>query len=216
MTSQTSLLIIVVTWGLLLPLYGVIKLLKRDQFLSRDSTKLRSKPSESERPPGTLLSKLGVLFIFIINIITLFLLLINVLVPSTEQFLAPVKIYLPLWVNIAGCVSFLIGTFWGFYSMIFNPNYTPLYKFPPDQFILATHGPYSLTRHPRYATEALLNVTLFLMTGIWLPLLGLIGWIAMYHQAKAEEEYLVGLAPKEYSEYRKRTRMFLPIPRWKD
>lgn len=71
-----------------------------------------------------------------------------------------------------------------------------------DRFLLATRGPYSMVRHPRYAGEAWLNVILFMFTGIWLPLLGMLGWIAMYYQARAEENLLAALAGEEYDRYR--------------
>jgi protein-S-isoprenylcysteine O-methyltransferase Ste14 len=65
-------------------------------------------------------------------------------------------------------------------------------------------------RHPRYAAEAWLNIILFMFTGIWFPLLGALGWIAMYYQARAEDEILLTLAGEDYEKYRKRTGMFFP------
>lgn len=44
----------------------------------------------------------------------------------------------------------------------------------------------------------------------WLPLLGLLGWIAIYDQARAEEEILMMLAGEKYEKYRQRTGMFFP------
>ncbi|PKO16181.1 MAG: hypothetical protein CVU39_09140 [Chloroflexi bacterium HGW-Chloroflexi-10] len=210
MTSQTKLLIVAMTWATLFVLYSINRFLIRGRHLTRPSKVFLSSESLSAKPPGTLPSKVGVLFVFIVNIITIILLLIDALSSSIDPYLAPVKVSLPLWVNVAGSILFVIDEIWGFFAMVFNPNYTPLYKVPPHQFILATQGPYGLMRHPRYASEALLNIALFLFTGIWLPLIGLIGWVAVYHQARAEENYLMMLAEKEYGEYRKKTNMFFP------
>jgi protein-S-isoprenylcysteine O-methyltransferase Ste14 len=76
--------------------------------------------------------------------------------------------------------------------------------------MIATEGPYAVVRHPRYASEALMNIVLFLFTGFWIPLLGMIGWPTMYCQAQAEEHYLLMAAEKEYDEYRSRVGMFFP------
>ena len=210
MTNQTSFLIIVITWSVLLVLYGFHRFQGKNRLLNQ-AIFISSPLSHLVTPPGSLLSKLGVLFVFMVNIITILLLALDSLTASVNQYLVLLIVNLPLWVNIAGYVLFLISTLWGFSAVIFNPNYTPLYKFPPEKFILATQGAYKTTRHPRYATEALLNISLFLLTGIWLSLLGLIGWLAIYHQAKAEEDYLRTLAPVEYGEYLQRTIMFLPV-----
>jgi protein-S-isoprenylcysteine O-methyltransferase Ste14 len=211
MTSQIMLLIIAVTWGVLLVLYGINNLLARDLWLKHALVITRPTLSLPATPPGSLHSKSGVLFIFMVNIVTIGLLVFDALSISEIQCLAFIKINFQLWVNITGSVLFVLGTLGGFFAMIFNPTYTPLYKLPPEKFILANQGPYALTRHPRYVTEALLNISLFLLTGFWLPLLGLIGWLGLFHQAKAEEKYLMAMAPKEYGEYCERTTMFLPI-----
>ncbi|MBL8100197.1 MAG: isoprenylcysteine carboxylmethyltransferase family protein [Anaerolineales bacterium] len=166
--------------------------------------------STLSKPPGTIPSKVGVLFVFTVNIITIILLLIDSLSSSINQYLVLVKVNLPLWVNVVGSILFVVDDIFGLFAMVFNPNYTPLYTVPPQEFILATQGPYGLIRHPRYASEAFLNIALFLFTGIWLPILGLIGWVAIYYQARAEENYLMALAPKDYGEYRKKTNMFVP------
>ena len=210
MTIQNKLLIIAITWATLFVLYSINRFLIKDGVLSHSSKIFLSNVSVPAKPPGTLLSKVGVLFVFAVNIITIILILISALSSSIDQYLVLVKINLPLWANIVGSMLFVIGNIWGLFAMAFNPNYTPLYNVPPQQFILATQGPYGIIRHPRYASEAFLNIALFLFTGIWLPLLGLIGWVAIYHQAHAEENYLMALAAKEYGEYRKKTNMFFP------
>ncbi len=104
----------------------------------------------------------------------------------------------------------MLDAVWGLLASLFNPNYTPLFQAMKDRFLLATRGPYAVIRHPRYAGEAWLNVILFMFTGSWLPLLGALGWIAMYYQAVAEEEILTTPAGEEYEKHRQRTGMFLP------
>lgn len=211
MTSQNQFLIVGITWAVLFVLYSIERFLLRDKLSNHISKgRLVNVPGRAAKPPGTLLSKVGVLFVFVVNIVSIMLLLIAALTSSPGQSLALVKVNLPLWVNAVGGMLFVADTIWGFFAMVFNPNYTPLYSAPPQQFVLATRGPYGITRHPRYTSEAFLNIALFLLTGIWLPLLGLIGWIAIYRQACAEENYLMMLAGKEYGEYRKKTGMFFP------
>ena len=210
MTILTSLLIIAITWAALFVLFSLNKFRTRDGFLANAPRVSLSSVSAPPKPPGTLLTKAGVLFVFKVNILTILLVLSAAFSSSIEQYLALVKVDLPLWVNIAGSILFVINNIWGYYSLVFNPNYTPLYKVPPQQFILATQGPYRMIRHARYASEAFQNIILFLFTGIWLPLLGLIGWVAIYHQARAEENFLMAVAGQEYAEYRQKTGMFFP------
>lgn len=210
MTLLTKLLIIAITWAALFLLYSLQRFLIKDGFLSHSPKIFLSNSPDPAKAPGTLLSKVGVLFVFAVNILTITLLLISAFSDLVDQYLVQVKIDLPLWVNIIGSILFVTGNIWGFFAMAFNPNYTPLYHVPPSQFILATQGPYRIIRHPRYAAEAFLNIALFLFTGLWLPVLGLIGWVAIYHQARAEENFLMALANKEVGEYRQRTGMFFP------
>lgn len=210
MNNQNKLLIVAITWAVLFLLYSINRFLLKNTFLKNFTKINRPLVSNLSKPPGTILSKIGVLFVFGINIITILILIIDSLPSSINQYFVVLKVDFPLWVNIIGSVLFVIDDIFGFFAMVFNPNYTPLYKIPPQEFILATQGPYRLIRHPRYTVEAFLNIALFLFTGIWLPMLGLIGWIAIYHQVLSEEGYLMTLAAKEYTEYRNKTNMFVP------
>jgi protein-S-isoprenylcysteine O-methyltransferase Ste14 len=97
--------------------------------------------------------------------------------------------------------------------LLFNPGYTPFFLKRKGPIPLAVNGPYAVVRHPRYASEAALNVILFLFTGSWIPLIGILGWPAIRRQAMAEEEYLLAAAPEPYERYMARTGRFLP--RWK-
>ncbi|MFQ5435209.1 MAG: methyltransferase family protein, partial [Anaerolineae bacterium] len=111
---------------------------------------------------------------------------------------------------VLGSILSVLNAVWGLLALFFNPNYTPLFQPMKDQFVLATRGPYAVVRHPRYAAEIWLNIILFMFTGIWIPLLGVPGWIAMYNQARAEEHHLMTLAGETYRQYRQRTGMFFP------
>lgn len=210
MTDQNLLLIIACTWAPLFVLYSLNRFLFRNWFLKRTTTVFLPTQPAAVKPPGTFLSQAGVLSVFAVNIITIFLVIIAAIPTPIRQYLDLLRVDLPLWVQITGSVLFVLNNIWGLLAMVYNPNYTPLYSRPPQGSVLATHGPYAIIRHPRYACEALQNIVFFLFTGFCLPLLGLIGWVGMYYQARAEEEYLRMLAPREYGEYRKRTGMFFP------
>ena len=69
MTSQTKLLIVAMTWATLFVLYSINRFLIRGRHLTRPSKVFLSSESLSAKPPGTLLSKVGVLLVFIVNII---------------------------------------------------------------------------------------------------------------------------------------------------
>ncbi|MGC9397330.1 MAG: methyltransferase family protein [Anaerolineae bacterium] len=115
-----------------------------------------------------------------------------------------------MWANVAGGVLFVLYSLWGLLVLFYNPNYTPLYQQTRGQYVIVTEGPYRWVRHPRYAAAALANLIFFLFTGVWLSLLGILGWAAVYAQSKAEELFLLTLAPQVYGDYRRRTGMFFP------
>lgn len=150
------------------------------------------------------------MFVFLANIATFVLVFAAALSPSVEQSLSPLWVRFPPRIHILGSMLFVIDYIWGFFALVYHPNYTPLTMRLPNQFLLATRGPYRIIRHPRYASEAWLNIILFVFTGIWLPLFGVIGWAAIYYQARAEEAYLMAIAGDEYARYHQKTGMFFP------
>jgi len=218
MPAKTLATVILATWAVLLFLYAANRYGIKSRFLRvpvaihlpSDSRDSRDSRDRQVRKPGTFWSHAGVLFVFSVNIGTLGLVFLMALFPSMEAALHHWRFMFPLWVHAAGGILFVLHSIWGLLVMLFNPNYTPLYRPLPDQFFLATQGPYHLVRHPRYATEALLNVTLVLFTGFWLPLLGLLAWKAVYGQARDEERVLLTLAAEAYGAYYRRTGMFFP------
>ncbi len=208
MPSHTQATIVLLTWAFLLVLYAANKYWLKSRFL-REPVIVHLEDGSNAPRPGTLLSRSGVLLVFCANIATLGLVFWEALSPVALNILAPVRLSVSPAVQVLGAVLFVLYSIWGLLVALYNPNYTPLYRQLRGQFYLATQGPYRLVRHPRYAAEALMNVALALFTGLWLPLLGLLGWVAVYYQARAEERALAELSD-EYKEYRRRTGMFFP------
>ena len=210
MSYQTESITIITTWVALLIFLPISRNFVKQRFL-KGAPKFRiSTASGQNNKPGSPLSQIGTLFVFIANIATFALVFTAAMTPASIQPLNWLSVHLPPWVSILGSILFVLNAVWGQLVLLFNPNYTPLFQPMRDQFLLATRGPYAVLRHPRYAAEAWLNMVLMIFTGFWLPLLGALGWIAMYHQARAEEEILLALAGDEYEEYRQRTGMFFP------
>lgn len=147
---------------------------------------------------------------FLANILTMGLFLFAAVRPDAEPLLDAVRIPLPMEIQWTGAALFLLNGVWGWLVMTFNPAYTPFFLKPRRRIILATRGPYAVVRHPRYASEAALNIILFLFTGSWIPLLGILGWAAVRAQALREEEYLLSAAPEAYRRYMAVTGRFLP------
>jgi len=152
----------------------------------------------------------GVLLVFVANIATMIITLIGAACPAVGAFFEDLRLGLPAFVNIAGAALFVVCGLWGTLTLFFNPSYSPFFLKPKTSFRLATRGPYALVRHPRYAVEAAVNLVLFLLTGLWFPLLGILGWLALREQAVAEETYLLSIAPAQYGPYAASSGRFLP------
>ena len=209
---QVESAIIVFTWLTLLAFYYPGRNYVKSRSLKVSSIIRIPVTPIQENKPGSPWSKIGALFVFIANIATFALIFITAISLTTSQRLDWMSVGLPRWVNFVGSVLFVLDAVWGLLALLFNPNYTPMYQPMKKQFLLATRGPYAVVRHPRYAAEIWLNVILFLFMGIWLPLLGALGWVAMYYHTirRAEEESLMALAGDEYGGYRRNTGMFFP------
>lgn len=208
MSAQVQTGIILITWGVLLALYALNKYVIKSRFLKAPIV-VELNVALVPRP-GSFLSGSGALFAFVINIVAIGLVFGCALSPSFENAVRFLRLGLPPWANVVGGVLFVLYSLWGLLVLFYNPNYTPLYKQLRRRYIIATEGPYCLIRHPRYAAEALTNLILFLFTGFWLSWLGILGWAAIYSQARAEEQFLLTLSPLAYGKYRRRTGMFLP------
>ena len=160
--------------------------------------------------PGSTLSGVGVLFVFVVNIGTFLLVFAAAVLPAFEGVLDSVRVDLAEWVSTIGGALFVLYGVWGLMVLVYNPNYTPVFRKQERRMAIAMRGPYAIVRHPRYAGEAFMNIVLFLFTGVWIPLLGIVAWPAVRQQALSEEDFLMAVAPQEYGEYRSVTGMFLP------
>lgn len=201
-------MVVLITWGVLMALYALNKyVIKHSLLKSPILVNLNAVPISR---PGSFVAGAGVLFTFVINIVAVGVVFGCALSPSFANAVRFLRFDLPLWINIAGGVLFLLYSLWGTLVLFYNPNYTPLYKHLRGQYVIVTEGPYRWVRHPRYAAAALANLIFFLFTGVWLSLLGLLGWAAIYAQGKAEEQFLLTLAPDAYGDYCRRTGMFFP------
>ncbi|HPH95282.1 MAG TPA: methyltransferase [Anaerolineaceae bacterium] len=210
MSFPIQALVIGVTWAILLAVYGFYRLSGAHRLLEQSPVIEFDAASPENRSPGSWLSKAGVLWVFAANICPLMLVLAAPFFPELETTLNGLRMTLPAAVNLAGSIGFVAYSIWGLLVLIYNPNYTPLFQKTNRQYHLAVQGPYRLVRHPRYAAEALCNLLLFLMTGLWLPLLGVLAWPAVVRQAQAEEAALLDSAGNLYQEYRNHTGMFFP------
>ena len=208
MSTQVQALIILSTWGLLLLLYALDKFVIHHRFLKAPI--LVDLSAVPVARPGSSIAGAGVLFTFVINVVAVGVVFGSALSASFASATRSLRFDLPLWANLTGAVWFGLYSLVGLWVSFYNPNYTPLYQCPRGQYLITTEGPYRWVRHPRYAAAALANGIFFLFTGIWLSLLGILGWAAVYAQSKAEEQFLVALAPEAYGAYRRRTGMFLP------
>jgi protein-S-isoprenylcysteine O-methyltransferase Ste14 len=208
MSAQVITTITLLTWGVIMALYALNKYVIRHNFLK--SPILVDLSTVPVSRPGSFIAGAGVLFTFVSNIAAIGVVFGCTLSPSFENTVRFLRFELPLWVNVTGGVLFVLYSLWGLLVLFYNPNYTPLYKHTHGHYIIVTEGPYRWVRHPRYEAAALANLIFFLFTGVWLSLLGLLGWAAIYAQGKAEEQFLLTLAPQAYGDYRRRTGMFFP------
>jgi protein-S-isoprenylcysteine O-methyltransferase Ste14 len=210
MPVSTAASIIVVTYGSLLVLWLIIWPVARHRFMQKTVVVQLGLDTRSISRPGSVLSGLGTLIVFIVNIGTIFLVVLADTSPVLRAVLDALRMTLPGPINVVGGALFTLYGIWGLLVALYNPNYTPLYRRQQRQIALAMHGPYAIVRHPRYAAEALLNIVLFLFTGVWFPLLGILAWPAIWLQALSEEKFLLTVAPKPYGEYRSNTGGFWP------
>ncbi|MGB7537389.1 MAG: hypothetical protein WBM17_02505 [Anaerolineales bacterium] len=213
MTISTIAAIIAYTYGALLVLWLVTLPIARHLF-SKQAQILEPKTDPDPAPRrNTWWIGAGTLLVFLANIATMAMYLLAAAVPGWETFPASVQMKLPLEANAAGAILFIGNGIWGLLVLVFHPGYSPFFLKKNHQFRLATEGPYAIIRHPRYASEASLNIILFLFTGAWLPLLGMLGWAAIRRQAIREEDFLLAASPDTYARYIGRSGRFLP--RWK-
>lgn len=207
---QAAARIILGTWGVLLVLYALGRRHYAERLLPHLLVVELSPVTRERARPGSLGTRVGALWVFMANIITCALVIAAPRAPRVAAFLEALRVPLFAGIPIAGALLFVGIEVWGLWALLSNPHYTPLYKPMREHFILATQGAYAWVRHPRYQAEAVLNLALFLLTGVWLPLLGVLGWWGMARQAAAEERCLLDVVGEPYRKYREQTGMFWP------
>jgi protein-S-isoprenylcysteine O-methyltransferase Ste14 len=162
------------------------------------------------RSRRAVLAGAGTLLVFLVNILTLGMFVCAAVWPPIAAAVDRMRIRPAPGLQLLGALLFLLDGVWGLLVLVYHPGYTPFSLRRDSKILPATRGPYALVRHPRYASEAALNLILFLLTGMWIPLLGTIGWGALHLQAEIEEQYLLRAAPEAYGRYRASTGRFLP------
>ena len=169
-----------------------------------------------EKAPGSVWSKYGGLIGHWIADFTVFafviVYLLYYLLPSIDlwHYISPFVVDLPIWLNWIGIAGIWVQQAWGAATMAYNVNFTMCTKPMKAKYVLATGGPYRLVRHPVYLSESVETVFVLLATGVWLNLLGVVSWFALWSQARAEEEALVRRFGDVYLQYASRTGRFFP------
>ena len=167
-------------------------------------------PDSVGGPPGTRASRMTIMVGFGVGTVTL----------SASLVLCVLRLWsrLPGWavVLLPEAVRWVaLGLIWSYYAwgvavVACNVNYTPCYRGLAGEYHIATGGPYAIVRHPMYVAKAVFPVLLFMATGLWIALLGMISWIALSFQARSEEDHLRRLVGEPYQEYLEKTGRFIP------
>ena len=118
---------------------------------------------------------------------------------------------LPIWVNWIGIIGMWLLGVWVSITFTYNVNYTSCTnQMKVEKYVLATGGTYKYVRHPAYVAGIFENIFIFLATGVWGMLIGLIGFLALPYQAKEEEKLLKELYGEAYDNYASKTGKFFP------
>ena len=190
--------------------FAILKHKMRDKLPKGSIVINAAVPIKSEQKPGSRISKLGVTIGMGTSSLTYIIVIILCVFDLWDFVSNLITINLPYWVNWVGIIGIWIDYLYGLTIMVYNVNYTPLFKPMKGKYVLATGGPYSIMRHPMYVIYFYRLFFIFLATGIWVMLIGLIGFIALPYQAKKEEEALQELFGKIYKDYASKTGRFFP------
>jgi protein-S-isoprenylcysteine O-methyltransferase Ste14 len=191
-------------------IYAILKRRMRDKLPKGSIVINATIPFKSEKKPGSQISKLGVTIGMGTSSLTFVVVIILCAFDLWDFVSKFIAINLPYWVNWIGIIGIWINYIYGLSIMVYNVNYTPLFKPMKAKYVLATGGPYSLMRHPMYMIYFYRLFLIFLATGIWFMFFGLIGFVALPYQAKKEEEALQELFGKVYEDYASKTGRFFP------
>jgi protein-S-isoprenylcysteine O-methyltransferase Ste14 len=201
-------------------LQGIVILLARKRNTKRlppGSYVMKSHGARTKsKPPGSRWSKYGGLVghwiadLSLIVIVVFYVLYYLIPTIDFNKYIATFTLDLPVWLNLIGIFGIWFLDAWNSATLSYNVNFTACYKSMKPEYTLATGGPYRLVRHPTYLGESLETLFVLFATGIWINVIGVISWLALGKQAKAEEEVLERLFGKTYTEYKNRTGMFFP------
>ncbi|MDD5502842.1 MAG: hypothetical protein PHH26_05195, partial [Candidatus Thermoplasmatota archaeon] len=136
-------------------------------------------PKLSRKAPGVWWSRAGVNFGHMLNDLTLMLVVVLCIFDAWKDVPNFLVIPLPYWLNWLGMFGVWLLFAWEAAIAMYNVNFSPNYKSMTARYVLATGGPYRIVRHPTYIHYAAMAIFVFLATGIWVPLIGSIGWIAL-------------------------------------
>ncbi|MFW9971843.1 MAG: methyltransferase family protein [Candidatus Odinarchaeota archaeon] len=191
-------------------IYGILKKKRKDK-IPKGAIAIEKKISNEEniRPGNSLIHKAMIIGLSI-PMLTLLFIVIMCLFRQWDNISPYFTFILPDWVNWLSMIGIWFIYFWGITVLVYNPNYTPIYKNIKGKYYLATGGPYKYIRHPYYTGNIFKIFLIFLVTGSWLVVFGIIAVVAIPFQAKKEEESLSELFGVNYRDYMARTGRFLP------
>ncbi len=117
---------------------------------------------------------------------------------------------LPAFANWIGLIGIWGCYGWDLAIRRYNVNILLFFKPLKGKYVLATGGPYKWVRHPVYIEKFFSLILIFLLTGLWISFIFIIGFFWIPKQAKAEEKLLLNLFGEEYQKYLDKTGFFFP------
>ncbi len=112
------------------------------------------------------------------------------------------------WVGVGLCVGGFVFAFWARFHIGRNWG-TPMTL--REDHELVTTGPYRYVRHPIYSGIMLAMLGTALATDLaWLALF-VIYFVFFLFAARSEERTMLAQFPRQYPEYRRRTKMLIPF-----
>ncbi len=164
-----------------------------------------------KRRPGNRLSQLSIALGILLQYIILFDLAIHSTILGFADYNLFFIMELPITVNWIGIIGMWLLGVWVSITFTYNVNYTACTnQMKVEKYVLATGGTYKYVRHPAYSAVIFENIFIFLATGVWGMLIGLVGFLALPYQAKEEEKQLKELYGEAYEDYASKTGRFFP------
>ncbi len=198
------------TWLAFGVIYGIIKKSVKKK-LPKGSIIIEQIPNDKKpAPPSDKTTKIMAIFAISGPFIVLPFIVITCLLGFWTLLIPFLTINLPDFFNWIGLFGLLGCYGWDLAIFRYNINYTVLTMPLKGKYVLATGGPYKWVRHPSYAEKFFGLILIFLMTGLWLSLIFLIGFFWIPKQAKAEESLMLKLFGEQYQKYLDKTGCFFP------